>query len=225
LNLYPVETLPEFQKLLADEGLSAESLDYKDPAQQAKLRRVLQAHVESYHRNFEQDRKTTYGDRMTYTRLETRDLTMGELPAVSYGFVTHMPAGTLFERWLSYAAFDGDVFYIAVAHYHPDTIFSFTSDADLQTFAPHLTAIIEGLRLPVPVLQTDVKEITALAEVPVFPVLGGNANPTGQLAQGQRAVVTGQSPNGESWRIECLENKEGNCWVPADPKQSQPSNP
>jgi hypothetical protein len=218
INIYPLQTHNEFQQMLADVGLDPASVDYRDPQQASRVTAALMAFVGNYHSTFEEDRRVTYGGTKTYSRLETQEVTMGDLPAVHYGFAVLNPDGTVHERWLSYAGFDGDLLFVVVAPFYPDDLPGrFRSDAELQQFEPYLTKIVEGLKLPLPVMPADVKSITALQEVQMHAAYTIAANPIGPVGKGETRAVNAQSPNGRWWRVECTENKHGNCWVQADP--------
>jgi hypothetical protein len=119
----------------------------------------------------------------------------------------------------------GNGLYTIVAHYFgapSDIPGSFRSNEDLQLCEPYLRETIAGLRIPIPVLVTDVQEVIALAEVPVFRLYGVGSDPIATIAAGQTSLVTGKSPNRLWWRIVCPEGKEGTCWISADPTLTQP---
>src|SRR5688500_7492605 len=74
LSSYPLETMTDFQKMLSDAGVDAESFDYKDAGHAAKVRQALTAFVENYHITIMQDRQATFGNTKTYKRLETEEI-------------------------------------------------------------------------------------------------------------------------------------------------------
>jgi hypothetical protein len=212
--------------MLRGAGLDPASVDYRDPQQVPLVKAALHAFVDNYHAIFEQDRQATYGGTRTYVRLQTQDVSMGDLPAVHYGFAVRNPDGTIHERWLSYAGFDGDLLFIIVAPFYPDDLPGrFRSDDELQQFEPYLTRIAEGLKLPLPTVETGVKSVTALQDVQIFAAYTIAANNLGPIKVGETRAVNAQSPNGRWWRVECAENPKGNCWVQADPSMLQPGTP
>ena len=229
LSLWHLETHSDFQALLKQQGLTPGAIDYRNPEHAPKIAAAMRGFVDQYHGIFEQDRQTTYGDTRTYTRLETQPAQVGTIPGVRYGFVMTDQAGTVRERWLSFAAFDGTLLYILVPHYDPNSYFSFTSDADLQRFEPFLPHLMAGLRLPLPVQDTTVKEVVTQAGMPVpaplFRFYAVGSNPVAELPPAQTLQVTGQSPNQRWWRVVCPDDKPGECWVSADPKVTQPKTP
>ena len=225
IDMWPLETLPDFQKALTNAGLQPGSIDYRNPEHEQKIRAALQTFVADYHTTFQEDRQITYGDTMKYTRLETQEIRMGSLPAVHYGFALLKQDGSTYERWLSYAAFDGELFYVVVASYSPDAVFTFRSDDDLKTAQPYLLKFTQGMKLPIPTLETDVKQVTALANTEIFRTWAVPSNPVGQLSVGQSATVTGVSLDRRWWQVVCPAKAFGSCWVSADTKVTQPASP
>jgi hypothetical protein len=220
-----LETLPEFQQTLKNEGLAPGSIDYRDTAQAPALKAALTQFVEDYHKTFEEDRRLTYGDTATYARLETEDAGIGDIPGLRYGFLVNDKAGKVLERWISFAAFDGDMLYILTPHYDPRSHMSFRSDEDLQSFEPYMRRIAAGLKLPLPVLETDVKQVVALAGVPLFRFYGNGSNPVAEVPAGATLEVTGRSPDERAWRVTCPGDLSGVCWVSTHPKLTQPVTP
>jgi hypothetical protein len=68
---------------------------------------------------------------------------------VAYGFAGVDQDGRIFERWLTYAAFDNGTLYLFGTFYTSGMSESFPSDEDLLRFEPYLRQILAGLRLPV----------------------------------------------------------------------------
>jgi hypothetical protein len=122
------------------------------------VRLALRAFVENYHKIFMEDREATFGGTKTYQRLETREINIGDLPGLQYGFVVLNADGSVHERWLSHSAFDGKGLFTLVSSYYPgqpDAPFAFRSDAELQEFVPFLPEIMRGLKMPHPEVQGD----------------------------------------------------------------------
>lgn len=229
LNVTHLETRPDFQETLKKQGLTPTSIDYKNPEHAQKIAAAMRVFVEDYHGVFEQDRAQRYKDEATYTRMETQDAQVGVMPGVRYGFTVTDKDQKVLERWISFAAFDGTLFYILVPHYDPDSFFSFKSDEDLREFEPYLPKLMANLRLPLPVQESSVKEVVTQAglpvPVPLFRFYGVGSNPVVEIPAGQTLQVTGQSPNAQWYRVVCPDDKTGECWVSADPKRTQPKTP
>ncbi|MDQ3705394.1 MAG: hypothetical protein M3437_09275 [Chloroflexota bacterium] len=220
-----LETLPDFQRTLESEGLTPGSIDYRNGEQTAGIVAALRTFVEDYHKSFEEDRRLTYGDTATYTRLETQDASIADIPGLRYGFVVNDKANKVLERWISFTAFDGSILYILTPHYDPRTHTSFRSDEEVQSFEPYMRDIAANLKLPLPVLETDVKQVVTLASVPMFRYYGNGSNPVAEVPAGQTLDVTGRSPDDRAWRVTCPGELTGECWVSAHPKLTQPVTP
>jgi hypothetical protein len=213
-----IETLPEFAQMLRDAGLEIGSIDYRDPAQAAMIREAFDAFIESNHKTFEEDRRIRYGGKASYTRLPVEDIRIGDIPGVRYGFTVTDDTGKTVEKWPSHAAFDGRILYILVPHYDEGSFFSFTSLEALEKFEPHVPTLLEGLKLPLPVEQTDVRSVTTLVPLPLFRMYGVGSNPVAEVPAGQTLTVTGRAPGGGPWRVECPGDDPEECWVSADPR-------
>jgi hypothetical protein len=220
-----LETLPEFQQIIEGAGLTPGSIDYRDAQQAPRLASALRAFAEDYHSTFAEDRRLTYGDKATYTRLETQEAQVADIPGLRYGFVVHDNSGKVLERWISFAAFDGNILYILTPHYDPRSHMSFGSDEELQRFEPFMRAITSGLELPLPVLETPVKQVVTLARVPLFRFYGNGSNPVAEVPAGQTLLVIGRSPDDRAWQVECPADVTGECWVSAHAKLTRPKTP
>jgi len=229
LNISHLETLSEFQETLKKQGLTPGSISYQDPEQQQKITAAMRVFVEGYHRVFEQDRAQRYKDEATYTRIETQEAQVGGIPGVRYGFLVTGKDGKVRERWISFAAFDGTLLYLLVPHYDAESFFTFRSNEDLQKFEPYLPKLMANLRLPLPVQESSVKEVVTQGglpvSVPLFRFYGVGSNPVAEVPPDVTLQVTGQSPNGQWYRVVCPEDKPGECWVSADPKRTKPKTP
>lgn len=78
------------------------------------------------------------------------------------------------------------------------------------------------MRLPLPVLETDVNAIRALRALDVFRAYGDPGNPVGQIAAGQTVTVTGISVHGQNWRVPCPDGSTYHCWITADDAAAEP---
>lgn len=220
-----VETLPEFQEMLAKEGLSPGSIDHQDSGQASGIVAALRTFVEGYHKTFEEDRRLTHGDEATYKRLDTQEALIAEMRGLRYGFVVHDKKGKVLERWISFAAFDGNILYIMVPHYDPRSHMSFRTDEEVQQVEPYMRQIVAGLTLPLPIVETDVKQIVTLATVPVFRFYGNGSNPIAEVPAGQALTVTGRTPDARAWRVVCPNSLTGECWISAHPSLAKPAVP
>jgi hypothetical protein len=153
------------------------------------------------------------------------DIRIGDMPGVRYGFTVTDQSGRVVEKWPSHAAFDGRILYILTPHYDEGSFFSFTSLEALDTFEPYVPALLEDLKLPFPVEQTDVTSVTTLARVPLFRLYGVGSNPVTEVPAGQTLTVTGRAPGEGPWRVECPESDPNECWVSANPQLTRPGTP
>jgi hypothetical protein len=147
---YPLDQHQAAQEWMAEAGLeSGLLLDPDDPVQSGRAREVLHS-LQAHHMGVvEDDRAVTYPEGRAFVLLEPEEARVGRLPGLFYGFAGVEKDGQTYERWLTYAALDGQYFYFLTAFYDPgDTPGSLPSDEALLTFAPYLRDIVAGLRLP-----------------------------------------------------------------------------
>jgi hypothetical protein len=223
LSVYPIETMPDFQRMLTDTGLQPGQLDPADPAQRAMVLAALESFVGAYHSSIERDRQVEYGGKIHSVRLVNQPVMVGSLPGVRYGFAGVNDDGSTFERWISYVAYDGDLMYTVVASFRPGAIPTFRSDEELTEFLPHLDQIVAGLRLPLPVVPATVTSVRALRPLDIFRSYSAEAgNPVGQVAAGQTVTVKGASPNGRHWLIDCPDPALRACWISGTPGATDP---
>jgi hypothetical protein len=78
---------------------------------------------------------------------------------------------------------------------------------------------------PDEVLETDVQYVLALEEVPMYSGPADTYDLIGGVFDGQTALVTGVSADGEWWRVICPDETVGSCWVSADPQLTHPTPP
>ncbi len=95
---------------------------------------------------------------------------------------------------------------------------SFTLDVDnvLPTEVPQTL---------IPVQVTDVQFVMAQQDLAIVAGPGTDYAEVGQVFGGQTAKVTGLSEDGQWWRVICPDDRIGNCFVPADPRLTQPAVP
>jgi hypothetical protein len=224
LSIYPIETMTDFERMLTTAGGQIGPLDLTDPQQRDRLMIALESFVAAYHTAIESDRQVEYGGQIRYVRIENEVVMMGALPGLRFGFAGEAEDEAVFERYISFVAYDGDLMYILVAAYRPGSIPTFRSDEELTEFLPHLTQIVAGLRLPLPVLQTDVTSVRALRSLDIFRSYGAEAgNPVGQVAADQTVPVTGISPTGRHWRIDCPDPAMRGCWIAGTAGATEPA--
>jgi uncharacterized protein YraI len=67
-----------------------------------------------------------------------------------------------------------------------------------------------------PALITEYRHALALTDVNLCQSPGESCNSIGQIFEGQVALITGASGDGQWWRVICPNDTIGDCWVPAD---------
>jgi len=147
---YPLDQRQDVQQWMVEAGLEpGQPIDPDDPEQARRARDVLQALRTDHMGVVEEDRGLTYPEGRSFVLLEPEEVQVGRLPGLFYGFAGVDEDGQTYERWLTYAALDGQNLYILTAFYDPgDTPGSLPSDEALLTFEPYLRDIVAGLRLP-----------------------------------------------------------------------------
>lgn len=146
----PLESMPDLHKMLADAGVAAGPLDLSNAAQVAAVLSALRGLRADSMATFEADRRATYPNGVTFTPLPAEEVQIGALPGLAYGFAGLYADGRAYERWLTYAAFDGNTLQLFSVFYAPgDAPGSFPSDEMLLQFEPYLREILAGLRLPI----------------------------------------------------------------------------
>jgi hypothetical protein len=148
LVTFPLARHLDFQKMLSDAGIPLGSVDYTDPLNAPQARTALAAYAAAYLDDLAQDRSVTYPKGRTFTLVAPEWIHVGSLPGVAYGFAGVDQDGHVFERRLTYAAFDNDTLYLFGVFYASGMPESFPSDKDLLRFEPYLRQILAGLRLP-----------------------------------------------------------------------------
>jgi len=80
------------------------------------------------------------------------------------------------------------------------------------------------LTIPVPpgdVISTPASYLVALTAVRLRSGPGFNYAVEGVMRSGEQAHVTGRSADGQWWRVTCVTDISGNCWVTSDPSLVQ----
>lgn len=228
LLINPLDTNPEFQAFLEEQGITLDSAPEPGEAYDTAVRAALTAQAEQYFDIFEADRAFTYPNDL-FTRLSPEPVLLGTLPGLAFGFTREDASGAIAERYLNLAAYDQGVLYWLTAPYDPANITTFASDEALIEFEPYLREIAAGLQLPPPVAETDVEVVNVVVDgVTLTAVYGQGLFGVGiNVAASQEApyAVTGTSPDGRWWQVVCPEVLSQVCWLPADPQRVEPVAP
>jgi hypothetical protein len=88
-----------------------------------------------------------------------------------------------------------------------------------------LTPLTELLNITetIPVVETSVAYILALQGMEMRSGPGFDYDPVGVVFETQTAQVTGQSQDGQWWRVLCPDSTVGDCWLPADTAFAYPT--
>jgi hypothetical protein len=149
LATFPLVHQPDFQKILSNPEISLGSLDCTNFAYApSRARKALAIYAAAYLADLAQDRDATYPEGYTFTPIAVEEISIGDLPGLTYGFTGIDQEGHIFERWLNYTAFDNDTLYLFNIFYANDLAGGFISDEELLRFEPYLRQTLAGLRLP-----------------------------------------------------------------------------
>jgi hypothetical protein len=150
LSTYPLQSLPDFQRMLTEAGVPAGSVNYQSSKYKAQVLKALRAWVADYYAFFEENRKPEYGDLVTFSARTPEEITVGKLPGLCYGFSGIDKGGITKEQQLGHVAFDGTKLYVIATAFDPTAeTTKFESVESLRRFEPYLLKIVSGLRLPV----------------------------------------------------------------------------
>lgn len=75
------------------------------------------------------------------------------------------------------------------------------------------------------VVETSTEFVQAQVDVTMYDAPSADANVIGEIFNGQAALVTGASADGEWWRVICPDDTVGDCWVSAAPEMTLPTTP
>jgi hypothetical protein len=150
MGVYPLDQIPNFQKMLAKVGISANSkIDYQDPKNQNQVTSALKIWTSEYYNALAQDRKIEYGSKITFSSQPPQTLQVGQLKGVSYGFAGRKKQGGLHEEHHGYVAFDGKTLYVITTAFDTaSTTGKFDNLENLRNFEPHLPVIVQAVKLP-----------------------------------------------------------------------------
>lgn len=93
------------------------------------------------------------------------------------------------------------------------------------TFAQDEAETTTDSSVAFPIVETDVNYVQAQQDVVMYSGPGDTYEEIGGVADGQTALVTGQSEDGNWWRVICPDDTVGDCWITADPAITFPTNP
>lgn len=148
LSIYPLQTLPDFQQMLADTQVATDALAIHHPETQTKVLAALQTWVSDYYQTVKNDRLPIYGDAIQFQTDTPTEIDFGSLKGWRYGWSGVKGDRSLSEKHVGYVAFDGDQLYIITTIYDgSDNTGTFATLADLQQFEPELMKIVSHLRL------------------------------------------------------------------------------
>ncbi|MBW4576710.1 MAG: hypothetical protein KME08_15655 [Aphanothece sp. CMT-3BRIN-NPC111] len=150
LLVFPLDSLPDFQRMLTEAGIPPGSVNYQSPKYKAQVLTALRAWVAEYYAFFEENRKPEYGDQVTFSPRTPEEITVGKLPGLRYGFSGIEQGGSVREQQLGHVAFDGSRLYVIATAFDPAAeTTKFDTVESLRRFEPYLLKIVSGLRLPV----------------------------------------------------------------------------
>ncbi|MBD2105538.1 hypothetical protein [Nodosilinea sp. FACHB-13] len=128
-------------------SLDDANLQGGSPVTEESRRQFLQAWVADHYLALERDRKTG-NPALTFTSEPPQDIAIGSLPGLRYGYTITHPNGALFDRGIGYVTTDGNLIHVFVTGViSGDPSGSFSDEAAVEAFEPHLDTIIQGLRL------------------------------------------------------------------------------
>jgi hypothetical protein len=88
------------------------------------------------------------------------------------------------------------------------------------------TYLAPGAPIAPNAVETAVRYVRALTQLAIYLGEPGDTRTLGVIwPAGQTAMVTGVSYDGQWWRVVCPDDAVGNCWVSANPQQTQPTLP
>lgn len=107
----------------------------------------LQAWVSNHYRAIAADRQGA-DPALKFVGETPTAISVGTLPGLRYGYTVTHPNGALFDRGLGYVTTDGTLVHVFVTGViSGDPSGSFSDEELVETFAPHLNTIIQGLKL------------------------------------------------------------------------------
>ncbi|MBW4578570.1 MAG: hypothetical protein KME42_03230 [Tildeniella nuda ZEHNDER 1965/U140] len=148
LGTYLISSRADLRKKLTEAGIPAKA--YADPKYRSQVETALKAWVADYYAVFKDDRKSAYGNKITFTAQPPTRATIGKLTGLRYGFAGVKQDSSIHEKRVGYVAFDGAMLYIiTTASDATSETGKFKTLEDFQRFEPSLTKLVTGLQLPI----------------------------------------------------------------------------
>lgn len=149
LGIYPLETLPDFQKILVAVGIPSGETNYQSPHRQAQLLTALKAWAADYYVTFANDRRIGYGTQVRFSPKEPETVPFGSLQGLRYGFAGLEQNGGVREEHVGYVAFDGKALYIISTSFDPPSITgTFDTLKNFRRFEPYLSELVAEINFP-----------------------------------------------------------------------------
>lgn len=150
MSVYPLENLPDFQKILSKTGATSGSGNAQTRQEQAQRLNALKAWVADYYAFFSSNRQPEYGTQITFSAQEPQVVMVGPLQGLRYGFTGQKPDGTLHEQQVGFVAFDGAKLYVISTGFDPlSETGTFKRLEDFREFEPYLAQLVANIKLPI----------------------------------------------------------------------------
>ncbi|MFH7024536.1 MAG: hypothetical protein ACHBN1_03845 [Heteroscytonema crispum UTEX LB 1556] len=150
LGVYPLENLPQFQKMLAAAGITPRVKENdQSPQYRTKVAAALKAWVDDHYAVLAKDRQATYGKDITFLTQLPQKVNTGRLQGMYYGFAGIKRGGGIQERHVGYVTYDGKYIYVITTGFDPASITGkFDKLENFQSFEAYLNAIAKNVNLP-----------------------------------------------------------------------------
>jgi hypothetical protein len=150
LAVYPLENLPQFQKMLSDAGITPRVKENdQNPQYRTKLATALKAWVDDHYAVLAKDRQATYGKDITFLTQLPQKVDIARLQGMYYGFAGIKRGGGIQERHVGYITFDDKSVYVITSAFDPTSVTGkFDKLENFQNFEPYLNAIAKNMNLP-----------------------------------------------------------------------------
>jgi hypothetical protein len=139
---YPI-LLTQFEQLGIVPGL----FTYSNPNDKAKVLTALKAVIASYYQTITKDQASAYGKGYKVQVQQPEEVKIGELPGLKYGFKSIDSSGQVREKYVSYMAFNGNLYMITTGYAPAAKTNTFKDLSSLEQFEPHLKTIVANLKL------------------------------------------------------------------------------
>ncbi|MBE8992488.1 hypothetical protein [Nostoc sp. LEGE 12450] len=139
---YPI-LQTQFEQL----GLAPGLFTYSNPSDKAKVLTALKAVIADYYQTITKERTSTYGTTYKVQVQQPEEVKIGDLPGLKYGFKSIDRSGQVREKYVSYMAFNGNLYIITTGYEPAAKSNTFKQLVSLEQFEPHLKAIMENLKL------------------------------------------------------------------------------